>query len=265
MKNHQIVWITGASSGIGEALAVEYAGESVCLVLSARRRAELERVAQRCIEAGIPEKHVLVLPLDVTDLDALPGATQTVLDTFGRIDLLINNAGISQRSLCKDTDLSVYQQLMDIDVMGQIALTKSVLPHMLERGAGHIAVTSSVAGKVGVRLRTGYCAAKHAVVGFFDALRAEVEEDGINVSVILPGFIRTDIARNSLSADGTPFGQTDDDIAGGMAADKAARVIVSALAKGKREIPVGEGKEMMALWLKRLSPELVFRMTRKRK
>ncbi len=265
MFKNQVIWITGASSGIGEALAVAFADEGACLVLSARRQKELERVAARCEAAGAPEKHLLVLPLDVTDASASFAATEKVLERFGHIDLLINNAGISQRSLFKDTELSVYQKLLDVDVMGQIALTKAVLPHMLDRGRGHIAITSSVAGKIGVRLRTGYCAAKHAVIGFFDALRAEVEEDGIMVSTILPGFIRTAIAENALAADGSRYDEPDSDITGGMDPDKAARVIVSGLAKGKREIPVGEGKEMLALWLKRLSPELIFRITRKSK
>lgn len=258
----QTVWITGASSGIGEALALRYAKHGARLVLSARRKSELERVASRCREAGLAEDHVLVLPLDVTDWASLPGAVQAVLEAFGTIDLLVNNAGVSQRSLCKDTDMAVYQKLMDVDVMGQIALTKAVLPHMLERGAGHLAVTSSVAGKVGAPMRTGYCAAKHAVMGFFDALRAEVEGEGVQVSTITPGFIRTDISRNALSGDGSAFGEEDADIAGGMDVNEGAEVIFKGLQAKKREIPVGKGKEMAALWVKRLSPELLFRLAR---
>ncbi|MET4026118.1 dehydrogenase/reductase SDR family protein 7 [Marinobacter sp. MBR-99] len=258
----QTVWITGASSGIGEALALRYAKDGARLVLSARRASELERVASRCREAGLVADDVLVLPLDVTDWASLPTAVQTVLDTFGTIDLLVNNAGVSQRSLCKDTDMSVYQKLMDVDVMGQIALTKAVLPHMLERGSGHLAVTSSVAGKVGAPMRTGYCAAKHAVMGFFDALRAEVEGEGVQVSTITPGFIRTDISRNALAGDGTAYGEEDADIAGGMDVNECAEVIFKGLQAKKREIAVGKGKEMAALWVKRLSPELLFRLAR---
>lgn len=260
----QIVWITGASSGIGEALALQYAKDHARLVLSARREDELQRVAGRCHDAGLARDDVLVLPLDVTDWAALPGKVQAVLDTFGQIDLLVNNAGVSQRSLCKDTDMAVYQKLMDVDVMGQIALTKAVLPHMLERGAGHLAITSSVAGKVGVPMRTGYCAAKHAVMGFFDALRAEVEGQGISVSTITPGFIRTDISRNALAGDGSAYGREDEDIAGGMNVDECAEVVFKGLTAKKREIPVGKGKEMAALWLKRIAPEALFRMTRAR-
>lgn len=260
----ETVWITGASAGIGEALALQYAKDRARLVLSARREDELRRVAQRCIDAGLAKDDVLVLPLDVTDWAALPGKVQAVLDAFGQIDLLVNNAGVSQRSLCKDTDMAVYQKLMDVDVMGQIALTKAVLPHMLERGAGHLAVTSSVAGKVGVPMRTGYCAAKHAVMGFFDALRAEVEGQGISVSTITPGFIRTDISRNALAGDGSAYGREDEDIAGGMNVDECAEVVFRGLKSKKREIPVGKGKEMAALWLKRIAPEAVFRMTKAR-
>lgn len=262
--SQKTVWITGASSGIGEALALQYAKDHARLVLSARREDELQRVAERCHDAGLAKDDVLVLPLDVTDWAALPGKVQAVLDTFGQIDLLVNNAGVSQRSLCKDTDMAVYQKLMDVDVMGQIALTKAVLPHMLERGAGHLAITSSVAGKVGVPMRTGYCAAKHAVMGFFDALRAEVEGQGISVSTITPGFIRTDISRNALAGDGSAYGREDEDIAGGMNVDECAEVVFKGLTAKKREIPVGKGKEMAALWLKRIAPEALFRMTRAR-
>lgn len=258
----QTIWITGASAGIGEALAVQFAQQGARLVLSARRESELQRVAKRCRDAGSGVDQVLVLPLDVTNWEALPGAVQSVLDQFGRIDLLINNAGISQRSLCVDTDMSVYRQLMEVDVMGQIALTKAVLPHMLAQGAGHIAVTASVAGKVGAPKRTGYCAAKHAVMGFFDALRTEVEGQGIHVSTIVPGFIRTDIARNALVGDGNSFEKEDEDIAAGMDVNECAEVVVKALNAKKREIPVGKGKEMAALWIKRLSPETVFRLAR---
>jgi len=258
------IWITGASSGIGEALAVRFAQEGARLVLSARRESELERVAERCRDKGLGADQILVLSLDVTDWDALPGAVQAVLNRFGHIDLLINNAGVSQRSLCVDTDMEVYRQLMEVDVMGQIALTKAVLPQMLERGAGHIAVTASVAGKVGAPLRTGYCAAKHAVMGFFDALRAEVENQGVHVSTIVPGFIRTDIARNALSGDGQAFGQEDEGIAGGMDVNECAEVVVKGLNAKKREIPVGKGKEMAALWVKRVAPEALFRLAKAR-
>jgi len=263
MFANQVVWITGASSGIGEALAVQLAAAGAKLVLSARREAQLERVRQRCIAAGADPRDTLVLPLDVTDFESMPAAVHGVLESFSRIDMLINNAGISQRDRCVDTDLEVYRRLLEVDVLGQIALTKSVLPVMLDQGSGHIAVMSSVAGKVGAPLRTGYCAAKHAVMGFFDALRAEVAQHGIRVTTITPGFIRTDISVNALRGDGSTHGDIDRDIANGMDVTRCAEVIMKGFRKGTPEIAVGKGVEMKALWLKRLAPGLVFRLTEK--
>lgn len=194
----------------------------------------------------------------------MPEKVFAVTGHFKTIDVLINNAGISQRSLCLDTDLSVYKTLLDVDVLGQIALTKQVLPVMVKQGSGHIAVTSSVAGKVGVKLRTGYCAAKHAVMGFFDALRAEVAEYGIQVSTITPGFIKTDISKNAVTENGGQFGVDDDDIKGGMDVNKCAQVIIKQMNKGKKEIAVGEGLSMVALTLKRFFPGVLFKMVEKK-
>ena len=260
---NQVVWITGASSGIGEALAVQFAREGARLVLSARRQDELERVRDRCVQAGATMDTVQVLPLDVTDEAGIPAAVEQVFARFGHIDMLINNAGVSQRARCIDTELSVYRKIFEVDVMGQIALTKAVLPGMLGRGNGHIAVTSSVAGKVGAPYRTAYCAAKHAVMGFFDALRAEVADQGIRITTITPGFIRTAISDNALRGDGTPFNRTDSNIASGMDVDECARIIMRGFHKGKMEIAVGKGLEMHALWLKRFFPGLVLKLISK--
>jgi dehydrogenase/reductase SDR family protein 7 len=259
-----VVWITGASSGIGEALAKQYVKQGCQLVLSARREPELERVKQACMKLGAKEADVLVLPMDVTEHETMAEKVFAVTAHFKTIDVLINNAGISQRSLCLDTDLSVYKTLLDVDVLGQIALTKQVLPVMVKQGSGHIAVTSSVAGKVGVKWRTGYCAAKHAVMGFFDALRAEVAQHGIQVSTITPGFIKTDMSKNAVTAHGESFGVDDEDIKSGMDVDKCAQVIVKQMNKGTKEIAVGEGLSMLALTLKRFLPNLVFKMVEKK-
>lgn len=256
--NGKTVWITGASSGIGEALAVEFSKCGANVVLSARREDVLEDVAKSCGSAT-----TLIVPLDVTQETQITEATQTVLDRFGKVDLLINNAGISQRSLAVDTQMETYRKIFDVDVFGQIALTKAVLPSMIEHQSGHIAVTASVAGKMGVPFRTGYCGAKHAVMGFYDALRAEVDHHGIHVSTIVPGFIQTAISENAVSGDGSKFGGADRDISGGMEVDECAKVIVKGLSKRIPEIPVGKGMEMYALWIKRLFPNLLFKLMRK--
>ncbi|WP_417465037.1 SDR family oxidoreductase [Kordiimonas sp.] len=263
MFKGQAIWVTGASSGIGEALAYEFASLGAKLILSARREAELERVKAACETMGAMADDVLILPLDVTDEGAISAVTKAAHSFTGRIDMLINNAGISQRSLCIDTDMATYRRLFEVDVFGQIALTKEVLPIMLAQKSGHMVVTASVAGKIGVSQRTGYCAAKHAMMGFFDALRAEVSKSGLHVTTITPGFIRTNIATHALKGDGSEFGKVDKNIAGGMDVKKCAKVIMKGLSKRQKEIPVGEGSEMKALWVKRFFPNTLFKMVEK--
>ncbi len=255
-----VVWITGASSGIGEALALELSRRGARVVLSARRRQELERVQDRCVRNGAAPEKLLVLPLDIVDYDAMPAAVESVLSEFSRVDMLINNAGISQRSFCLDTDMAVYRKLFEVDVFGQIALTKQVLPVMVRQGSGRLVVTSSVAGKVGVPDRTGYCAAKHAVMGFFDSLRTEVAHLGIRVSTVIPGFINTNVSINALGGGGKATGQKDADIAGGMDVARCAALIAEGLAAGVEEIEVGEGAEMDLLNLKKTDPQQAFRL-----
>lgn len=255
-----VVWITGASSGIGAALAAQLAQRGSALVLPARDTRALEKVRDECIGNGAKPENIMVLPLDVLDFDAMGDKTAEVVKRFGRIDLLLNNAGVSQRSACVDTDFSVYRQMLDINVLGPIALSKAVLPVMLNQGSGTIAVTSSVAGKVGAPLRTGYCAAKHAVMGFFDALRTEIGAAGLQVTTITPGFIRTNVARNALNAQGQAAGISDDDIDGGMSAGDCAQAIIEGFIAGTPEIAVGQGPEMALLDLKRKDPEAAFNL-----
>lgn len=262
-KAEKVVWITGASSGIGQALAIEYAKQGACLILSARRESVLSDVKLGCEKVGLRSDQVLILPLDVTEHDGLQDKVTQAVAFKGYVDLLVNNAGISQRSTCLTTQMKTYRTLFEVDVFGQIALTKTLLPVMVERGQGHIAVTASVAGKMGVPFRTGYCAAKHAVMGFFDALRAEVAHENILVSTIVPGFIRTNISKNALAGDGSAFGKVDDNIAGGMSVDDCARVVVKGLNKGKKEISVGKGVEMHALWIKRFFPNFLTKIMEK--
>jgi dehydrogenase/reductase SDR family protein 7B len=236
----RVCWVTGASSGIGRALAERLGHEGARLILSGRRAEALAEVA-----AG---RDALLLPFEATDHASLPGIVKQALGWAGHVDLLVNNAGISQRSPAEMTAFSVYRRLMDVDVLAPIHLTQLVLPRMLARGEGHLAVTASIAGKVGAPLRTGYCAAKHAVIGYFDALRAEVEGRGLKVSVIVPGFVATDIAKNALKGDGSTARREDTQIASGYPAEAAAQVIADGLAAGTREILVGaEGSLEMGL------------------
>ena len=248
----QKVWITGASSGIGRALAIELGRRGARLILSGRKVEALDAVA-----ASIGGD-VLILPFEATDPAAVAAAASQAIQAGG-VDVLINNAGVSQRSLAVDTQLAVYRTLMEVDFFAPLTLTHAVLPHMIARRSGHIAIVSSIAGKVGTPLRSGYCAAKHACVGYFEALRAEIEAAyGIGVSVILPGSVQTDVAVNALSADGQARGRTDANIANGMAVEQAAVIIADGLEANAREIVVAEGFEAQALGLRMNSPDQLF-------
>jgi dehydrogenase/reductase SDR family member 7B len=247
------VWVTGASSGIGEALARGLAGQGAAVVLSGRRVDALARVAE---EIG---GEALVLPFEATDYDALPAIVAEALAWRGGVDLLINNAGVSQRSLAVDTDFSVYRQLMEINFFAPVRLTQLVLPHMIARRGGRIAVVASVSGKLGVPLRTGYCATKHACIGYFEALRAEIETAyGVEVTIILPGSMRTSVAINALNGRGKSRGRSDPNIDNGIPVDRAATVILDGLAGREREIVIAEGRELTGLRMRATSPEMVF-------
>lgn len=256
-----VIWITGASSGIGEAVAIELARyPSVRLILSARRSDELRRVAT---QTGLPEANVMVLPMDMSDTDRLPSFVDAVYQRFGRIDYVFQNAGITQRSAVADTDFSVYQRIMDINFFGVVALTKAVLPTMLARGQGHFVVTSSVAGKLGTKQRSGYCASKHALHGFFDALRAETHADGLRVTLVCPGYIRTPISTNALDANGQKHGRMDENQEKGMSASEFAKQLLRAVSQQKEEVYIG-GKETYGIYLKRFLPGLLSRILRNR-
>ena len=256
----KVVWITGASSGIGEALAMAFAAQQAKLVLSARRAGELERVQ---VATGLPADRVYVLPLDVTDYEACGTATEQVIGQFGRVDVMVHNAGISQRSYVHDTELSVYQRLLEVNFLSTVALTKAVLPYMKQQKSGQFIVISSVAGKVGTIMRSGYNAAKHALHGFYDSLRAESYDDGISVTIICPGYINTNVSVNALNEKGQPYGKMDGNQANGLDVDVTAAKILRAAARGKKEVYIGGFKEVLAVYLKRYWPGLLYELIRR--
>lgn len=260
MFTNQVVWITGASSGIGEALAIAFAKSGAKLVLSARRREELERVAARC-----STKDLLIHPLDLGSGSNFENDVAQVLERFGRIDVVIHNGGISMRALVKDTSLDVQRRVMEVNYFGTIALTKACLPPMLAAKRGHFVAVSSVMGKIGTPLRSAYAASKHALHGYFDCLRAEVADDGLDVTLICPGFVSTNVSKNALTGDGVPTNQTGQDIANGVSPEVAAEQIVAAVAGKKSEAYVGRwGKDRLALTLKRFAPGVLERLVRGR-
>ena len=245
---NRVVWITGASSGIGEALAYEFAKQGASLILSARRNNELERVRAQCTDPA----RVQNLSLDVADLDSIPRKTEQARALFGQIDVLINNAGISQRGRVVESEITALQRVFQVNFFGAVALTRAVLPEMLERRAGQIVAISSLAGKLPIPKYAAYCSSKHALNAYFDSLRGEVARKGVKVTIILPGFVQSDISKNSLDAQGNPRGKATLPTTA-MRADVAARKIVKATAQGKEEYAFG-GVERFAVPIRTFAP-----------
>jgi short-subunit dehydrogenase len=259
----QVIWITGASSGIGEALVYHLAHQGARLILSSRRKEELERVKGNCPQYS--QADIRVLPLDLSESSTLKLMAEAASQIFGHIDILINNGGISQRSMAKDTVLDVDRRLMEVDYFGTIALTKGLIPHFVQRKKGHFVVISSVMGMIGAPNRSGYAAAKHALHGFFDSLRAEMwkESKNIHVTIICPGWIRTNLAMHALTASGAELNDEDKRNSQGMTAESLATKIVSAIRKKKEEVYIGGLMEVTSIYLKRFVPGLFSKLVRK--
>lgn len=258
----KIVWITGASSGIGRALALALGAAGARLILSGRRADALQDTVDDLAAAGNAES--LILPFDTTDLAALPGIVERAAAWHGGIDILVNNAGISQRSLAIDTAAEVYDRVIGTDLMAPIHLTQACLPHLTARDESLVVAISSVAGRIGVPLRTAYCAAKHGLIGYMDALRAEAEvAHGLHVLNVLPGSVATNVASNALTAAGAPQGHSDPQIDNGMPADECAARIVDAIRAGTRELIVARGMEEQMALLRQSDGEALFGLTAK--
>ncbi len=255
-----VIWITGASSGIGEATALGFSDKGYRVILSARNVAALTAVKSKCQN----QSECYILPLDLMDQGSFPQKTAEAIQAFGHIDIMVHNGGISQRSLIRETHPDVDRKLMEVNYFGTIALTKAVLPHFIQKKSGHFAVVSSLVGKFGSPFRSSYSASKHALHGFFDTLRAEHFGDGIHVTMICPGFIRTNVSLNALTADGTPLNTMDEAQEKGMSPEACAEKIVKALETKKEEVVIG-GKETYAVLLKRFFPGLFSRILRKAK
>jgi short-subunit dehydrogenase len=257
-----VIWITGASSGIGEAVAKACWQEGANLVLSARRTEELQRVSDGLASSAGREK--MILQMDVTDTDSFGNLTEMVIRRFGRIDILVNNAGISQRSYAAETPLEVDRRIMEVNFFGTVALTKSVLPHMQQSRSGSIVVISSISGKFGFYLRSAYSASKHALHGFFESLRMEVWKDNVHVMLVCPGKIRTNISLHALKADGQSFNRMDEAQADGLPAEVCAARILKGILRKEEEVFIG-GPEMKAVWIKQYFPRLFSRIIRRQK
>jgi short-subunit dehydrogenase len=253
MKEKTFV-ITGASSGIGEALALAYAARGHNLVLAARSKAELERVAAECEKVG---GKVLVVPTDVGDPEACKALMNGAMEKFGSIDVLVNNAGVSMRAMFRDiTDLTLFERLMKINYLGSVYCTHYALEHLIA-SKGLLVAISSLTGKTGVPSRTGYAASKHAMQGFFDSLRIEIMETGVDVLVASPGFVDSGIRTRAFGTDGKPRGGDDNGVEPGtMSLEECTRILTHAIDNRDREV-VMTSKARIGLWLKMFAPRIV--------
>lgn len=255
----KILWVTGASSGIGRAVAIELSTKKCHLILSSRNKKKLENVAALCNNNGSTTD---VVPIDLSDSETIKNAGVYAIKKYQKIHGLYHFSGISQRSLANETDIKIVRQLFEINFFGIVELTKAVLPAMIKNGGGQIGVTTSIVGKFGFLHRSSYAATKHALQGFFESLRAENVSNNILVSIIIPGRVKTNISLNALNKHGKTYNKTDKGLQNGMLPDKAAKQIVKQLQNEKKEILVG-GKELLMVYIRRFVPKLFYYLVTK--
>lgn len=258
---NKVIWITGASSGIGEALVKKFSKQGAKLILSARRKDELEKLRNHC---NLNESNSMILDFDLANSNNYHELTEKVISKFGQLDILINNGGQSQRNTSLETDEKEERRLMEVNYFSHVALSKSVLPYMIKAGKGRIVVISSIAGKFGFYLRSTYSAAKHALHGYFESLRLEYEDKGIKVLMVCPGKIKTKVSLNASGKNGNPHNVMEELHENAMSAEECADIILKAIQNDKEEIFIG-GKEIKAVWVKRFFPSLFSRIIRKQK
>ncbi|MBM72284.1 MAG: short-chain dehydrogenase [Crocinitomicaceae bacterium] len=257
------IWITGASSGIGRACAEVYANKGYRVVLSSRQKETLEKAAEEICSSGkVNKENLIIKPLDLAENSNYNPVVSEVLNEIGSLDIMLHAGGISQRSLAIDTSVDVDRRVMEIDYFGTIALTKALLPHFIDKKSGHFVVITSLMGVFSSPLRSGYCGAKHALHGFFEALRAEVYDQNINISMVLPGFIATDISLNAVVGDGSKQGTMDAKTEAGLTPMQCAVKLAKGVDRKKAEILIGRS-EILAVYLKRFFPRLLRRIIRK--
>lgn len=259
ISSNTVVWITGASSGIGEAITYQVNEKGAKTIISARRKEELERVKSGCKH---PE-NVHIITLDLGDAFAINQKAKEAESIHGHVDILFNNGGISQRDKALNTKIDVDRKIMEVNYFGTIALSKALLPRMIERKKGHHVITSSAVGIISTPLRSSYSASKHALHGFYDALRSEHHEDKIKVTIACPGFITTNISKNALMGDGKAQGKMDNAQANGMSPETCAKLMIRAVEKNTEEIYIGGFKEKLGIYVKRFFPTLFSKMVRK--
>lgn len=257
--SQKVIWITGASSGIGEALVYESAKQGAIIILSSRREEELKRVAK---QAGLTDKNSLIIPFDLSNTSQVSSYAKQIIGKFGKIDILINNGGLSQRAEAISVPQETERNLFEINYFSATNLSKAVLPYMLKNKSGKIVVISSIAGKFGFYLRSTYSAAKHALHGYFESLRLEVENKGVSVLLVCPGKIKTNVSLNAINSEGSSHNKMDPSHENAMSAEECAKQIIAGILNNKEEIYIG-GKELLIVKIKRFFPKLFGKIIRK--
>lgn len=250
----QVVWITGASSGIGEAMARDFVKRGAQVILTARREDRLTELAAE-LNQNHSAPRAKILPADLALIDAIPELAKKALALFGRIDVLFNNAGVSQRGFVADTSFEIEHAMIKIDLLSPIALTKAVLPHFISRKSGRILVTSSLMGDLELPGSATYSCVKHGINGYFYSLAFELESVGIFVQVLQPGFVKTEISESAITASGKLHGKMDATHSNAMTAAEFSKKVFSKIERGDTSIIVA-GKEGLALYARRWIPSL---------
>ena len=256
---NKVIWITGASSGIGKSLAIELSNQDAKLILSSRKKTDLELVKDKCKNPS----DVKIIELDLENYSGFDNKVTEAIACFGTVDILVNNGGISQRSLAKETNILVDEKIMKINYLGTVALTKALLPYFIDKKSGHFVTTTSIVGKIGTPLRSTYAASKHALHGFFDSLRAEIHQYNIAVTLVCPGFVNTNVSINALTGDGSPQQKMDVATKNGIEPNRFAKLMAKAIIKKQEEVYIAGFKEKLGVFVKRLYPKLLSKMIRK--
>jgi len=255
--NEKVVWVSGASSGIGEALVYELLDRGATVIASSNDRDQLQRVKKT---SGSEKCHVILV--DMLKQESFPGIVSELLQDFKRIDILVHVAGVSQRSLFTEIDMPVFRKIFEINFFGAVALTRTVLPHMIQQGGGQLAAVTSIVGLFGFPLRTAYSASKHAMHGFLESIQAECMDTNIHISLLVPGRVQTDISKHALTANGNVWGRMDKGQESGISTEKAAKKIALALKKKRKKVLIG-GKELAIVYVKKYLPGIFWRLVTK--
>ncbi|XP_034239796.1 dehydrogenase/reductase SDR family protein 7-like isoform X2 [Thrips palmi] len=262
----KVVLITGASSGIGEALAHQFYLAGCRVILTARRQKELERVREDLLRTHtvVPVHQPVVITMDLADVKSIPIGVEKAKSIFGCIDILINNGGMSQRGSVQSTKLEVDMQIMQVNYFGQVALTKEILPLMINRKGGHIVAVSSIQGRVAIPFRSAYSASKHALQAFCDSMRPEIARHNVHVTVVSPGYVQTSLSINAVTGSGQKYGVMDETTAGGYPPEYVAEQILNGVILKEKEIILATSGPRYAILLRSLSPSLYFWIMQKR-